>query len=99
MVRDHDACDDDHLHQQDGGLAPHLRHQDDPQLAPFAQVVLLTAMEYLRQEEQETEETREEHGAETKKAWKPLHPREKVQQSGLYPNVQSGLHANADLYR
>ena len=42
------------------------------QLVPFAQVVLLTAMEYLRQEEQETEETREEHGAETKKAWKLL---------------------------
>ena len=40
------------------------------QLVPFAQVVLLIAMEYLRQEEQETEETREEHGAETMKAWK-----------------------------
>ena len=49
------------------------------QLVPFAQVVLLTAMEYLREEElekeedkEETEETisEEEHGPETKEAWK-----------------------------
>ena len=54
------------------------------QLVPFAQVVLLTAMEYLREEElekeedkEETEETisEEEHGPETKEAWKL--PREK----------------------
>ena len=54
------------------------------QLVPFAQVVLLTAMEYLREEELEKEgETEtvdaitqydigneEEHGPETKEAWK-----------------------------
>ena len=26
---DNDGGDDDHLHQQDGQLAPHIRHQDD----------------------------------------------------------------------
>ena len=36
------------------------------QLVPFVQVVLLTAMEYLREEIMETEE----HGPGTKKAWK-----------------------------
>ena len=54
------------------------------QLVPFAQVVLLTAMEYLREEELEKEEetetveeiiqydmgNEEEHGPETKEAWK-----------------------------
>ena len=54
------------------------------QLVPFAQVVLLTAMEYLREEELEKEEDKdtvdaitqydmengEEHGPETKEAWK-----------------------------
>ena len=49
------------------------------QLVPFAQVVLLTAMEYLREEElekeedkEETEETisEEESGPETKEGWK-----------------------------
>merc|ERR1719273_1919867 len=48
------------------------------QLVPFAQVVLLTAMEYLREEElekeedkEETEETisEEENGPTTKEAW------------------------------
>ena len=62
------------------------------QLVPFAQVVLLTAMEYLREEElekeenkEETEETfsEEEHGPETKEAWKI--PQEK--QSKLAFNV------------
>ena len=58
------------------------------QLVPFAQVVLLTAMEYLREEElekeedkEETEETisEEEHGPETKEAWKlPQEKRSKV---------------------
>ena len=58
------------------------------QLVPFAQVVLLTAMEYLREEElekeedkEETEETisDEEHGPETKEAWKlPQEKRSKV---------------------
>ena len=58
------------------------------QLVPFAQVVLLTAMEYLREEElekeedkKETEETisEEEHGPETKEAWKlPQEKRSKV---------------------
>ena len=47
------------------------------QLVTFAQVVLLIAMEYLRQEEQETEETREEHGAETMRAWKLSQARRK----------------------
>ena len=43
-----------------GGLAPHLGHQDDwllsdpLQLVPFAQVVLLTAKENLREEEQDS---------------------------------------------
>ena len=54
------------------------------QLVPFAQVVLLTAMEYLREEETEQEEDKEtvdaitqynmeneeEKGPETKEAWK-----------------------------
>ena len=58
------------------------------QLVPFAQVVLLTAMEYLREEEQEKEEDNEEteetisdeeHGPETKEAWKlPPKNRSKV---------------------
>ena len=58
------------------------------QLVPFAQVVLLTAMEYLREEElekeedkEETEETisEEEHGPETKEAWKlPQEKKSKV---------------------
>ena len=48
------------------------------QLVPFVQVVLLTAMEYLREEEQEKDEEmkdaketiiEEEHGPETKDAW------------------------------
>ena len=52
------------------------------QLVPFAQVVLLTAMEYLREEElekeedkEETEETisEEENGPKTKEAWKFPH--------------------------
>ena len=47
------------------------------QLVPFAQVVLLTAKEYLREEELETEEEKDEtvdtiseedHGQETKEA-------------------------------
>ena len=50
------------------------------QLVPFAQVVLLTAMEYLRDEEQEKEEDNdeaedevpeEEQGTKIKEAWKP----------------------------
>ena len=50
------------------------------QLVPFVQVVLLTAMEYLREEELEKEEDKEEteetifseekHGKESKEAWK-----------------------------
>merc|ERR1711872_1073807 len=54
------------------------------QLVPFVQVVLLTAMEYLREEELEKEEktktvdaitqydmgNEEEYGPETKEAWK-----------------------------
>ena len=51
------------------------------QLVPFAEVVILTAREYLREEEQEKEEVKketeeiisdEEHGPKTKKAWKLL---------------------------
>ena len=53
------------------------------QLVPFAQVVLLTAMEYLREEELDKEEDKETKGTisedenkpEIKKAWKP--PQEK----------------------
>ena len=50
------------------------------QLVPFAQVVLLTAAEYLRDEEQEKEEENDEaedevpedgQGTERKEAWKP----------------------------
>ena len=63
------------------------------QLVPFAQVVLLTAMEYLREEELEKEEDKEtvdaitqndmeneeEHGQETKEVWKlPKEKRSKV---------------------
>ena len=63
------------------------------QLVPFAQVVLLTAMEYLREEELEKEEdnepvdaitqydmeNEEEHGPETREAWKlPQEKRSKV---------------------
>ena len=58
------------------------------QLVPFAQVVLLTAMEYLREEELEKEEDKEEteetiseedHGPETKEAWKlPQEKKSKV---------------------
>ena len=41
------------------------------QLVPFAQVVLLTAMEYLREEEQEKEEDKGEiKDPDAKKAWK-----------------------------
>ena len=49
---------DHHLHQQDGGTAPHLRIKMIDywlilcQLVPFAQVVLLTVKEFLRKEEQ-----------------------------------------------
>ena len=58
------------------------------QLVPFAQVVLLTAMEYLREEELEKEEDKEtvvemeneeEHGPESKEAWQlPQDKRSKV---------------------
>ena len=63
------------------------------QLVPFAQVVLLTAMEYLREEELEKEEDKEtvdaitqynmeneeEKGPETKEAWKlPQEKKSKV---------------------
>ena len=58
------------------------------QLVPFAQVVLLTAMEYLREEELEKEEVKEEtknniseeeHGQESKEAWNiPQEKRSKV---------------------
>ena len=67
------------------------------QLVPFAQVVLLTAMEYLREEELEKEEDREtvdaitqydmengeEHGPETREAWKL--PREKRSKVAFVP--------------
>ena len=51
------------------------------QLVPFAEVVILTAREYLREEEQEKEKVKketeeiisdEENGPKTKKAWKLL---------------------------
>ena len=59
------------------------------QLVPFLQVVLLTAKEYLREEELEKKEEKEEkneeiiseeeHGPETKEAWKlPQEKRSKV---------------------
>ena len=65
------------------------------QLVPFAQVVLLTAMEYLREEElekeenkEETEETisEEEHGPETKEAWKL--PQEKSSKVAYVPMMR-----------
>ena len=62
------------------------------QLVPFAQVVLLTAMEYLRELELEKEEdietvdkveNREEDGPETKEAWKL--PQEKRSKAAFVP--------------
>ena len=64
------------------------------QLVPFAQVVLLTAMEYLREDEvveEEDKETKdtlseEEHGPETKEAWQP--PQEKRSKVNYVPMLK-----------
>ena len=65
------------------------------QLVPFAQVVLLTAMEFLREDELEKEEedketkdtlSEDEHGPETKEAWKP--PQEKRSKVDFVPMLK-----------
>ena len=64
------------------------------QLVPFAQVVLLTAMEFLREDEvveEEDKETKdtlseEEHGPEDKEAWKP--PQEKRSKVDYVPMLK-----------
>ena len=65
------------------------------QLVPFAQVVLLTAMEFLREDELEKEEedketkdtlSEDEHGPETKEAWKP--PQEKRSKVDYVPMLK-----------
>ena len=61
------------------------------QLVPFAEVVLLTAVEYLREEELEKEEDKEEtetiseedHGPEIKDAWK--FPQKKITKVAYVP--------------
>ena len=65
---DHNVGDDHHLHQQDGGFA----FTSDInminillvicQMVPFAEVILLTAMEYIREEKQKGKKTKRKGG-------------------------------------
>ena len=72
------------------------------QLVPFAQVVLLTAMEYLREEGQEVVENEEDicqegSGPEAKEAWK--NPQRTISKEDFVPRLMSigKFHSMQDL--